>query len=308
MPLPPEGILQAAACWLSLLPRSPVAQASALLHSDARYLRLSSTQYAGALEWLINIGVVVSDEKGLRLDPRLEGIGVAELCDAAFRAGLQADAPAWLQDADLYVQDTSDLPADAATLSASLELSPNDAIAAIRQVHGKIDLEARSRVGGSGELAVVATLNQAWRDAARHVALDSDGLGYDIAVTVSEVTWHLEIKSTTRRGRLVVYLSRQEFEIGQLDPRWRLVVAGLGDDDDLAGLATVRSAVLWERAPNDHDVASRWETARYELGPTDLEPGLSFLSPVPSDAPLQVRVLLEAGSKSEDHFAWMPSG
>jgi hypothetical protein len=304
--LPPEGILEAAASWLSLLPRSSVAQANALLHSGSRYLEFSTTQYAGALAWLIDIGVIVTGGQGLQLRPTLEGSTRAELHAAAFRAGLQASGLAWLRDADLHVHDVSELPADAARLSAALKVDRDDALLAVRQVHGKIDHEARARIGFAGEQGVLSALNDAWGNAARHVALESDGLGYDISMAVGGVTWHLEIKSTTRRGRLVVYLSRQEFEVGRRDPGWHLVVAGLGPDNHLAALATVSRAVIFERAPSDYDGSSRWESTRHEFGPSDLHRGLGFLPSVPPSTDSESRELLEWGSTTAGLFEWMP--
>jgi hypothetical protein len=277
-----------------------------LLHADSRYLDFSSTQYAGALAWLIDIEVIARNGRHLELRPSLKGLTSAELRDAAFRAGLEASEPAWLRDADLLVRSTSELPSDATKLSTVLEVVASDALVAVRQVCGKIDLETRAKVGLAGERGVVKALNEAWPGAAQHVALESDGLGYDVSATAGDVTWHLEIKSTTRRGRLILYLSRQEFEMGKLDPRWQLVVAGLGLGNQLAALATVRRSVLSERAPVDQDPASRWETARYELGPSDLKRGLDFLPPGPSSTPPEVKALLENGSAAEDQFEWMP--
>ena len=75
------------------------------------------------------------------------------------------------------------------------------------------------------------------------MALTDDGLGYDVAAMTETGTWHLEVKTSARRGRLLVYPSRQEFEISKLDPRWRLVLAGLDPGRQLAAVATVDPCV-----------------------------------------------------------------
>jgi hypothetical protein len=305
--LPPKGIIIAAERWGRLLATSTVTQARALLETDTRYLDLSSTQYGAALDWLIEIGVLTADEGPARLRPELAGASVADLKEAIYRAGLEAASPPWLADADLYAETTADVPADGEELANALGVSAGDAIAAIRQVHGKIDLEARAAVGASGELAIVALLQAGWPSSARHVALTDDGLGYDVAATTQTGTWHLEVKTSVRRGRLLIYLSRQELEISKLDPHWRLVVAGLGHDQQLAAVATVDPAVLQARAPADQHLGVRWASARYELKPGDLHAGLAFLGAPRPGTPEASSALLACGGDRRALFAWMPS-
>ena len=55
----------------------------------------------------------------------------------------------------------ADVPADGDELAVALHLPPGDAVAAIRQVHGKIGMEARAQ-SGAGELAIVALLEAGW--------------------------------------------------------------------------------------------------------------------------------------------------
>ena len=145
-----------------MLATSTVIQARVLLETDTRYLDLSSTQYSAALEWLIRIGVLTSNEGPVRLRPELAAASAADLKSAIYRAGLEAASPPWLADADLYVETSADVPADGDELAVALDVPPGDAVAAIRQVHGKIDLEARAAVGAHGELAIVALLEAGW--------------------------------------------------------------------------------------------------------------------------------------------------
>src|SRR4051812_13702273 len=102
--LPPKGILIAAERWGRLLTTSTVTQARVLLETDTRYLDLSKTQYSAALDWLIEIGVLTSDEGPARLRRELAAPHGAELRNAIYRAGLEAASPPWLADADLYIE------------------------------------------------------------------------------------------------------------------------------------------------------------------------------------------------------------
>ena len=307
MSLPPKGILIAAECWGRLLATSTVPQARALLETDTRYLDLSSTQYGAALDWLIEIGVLTADEAPARLRPELATASVADIKKAIYRAGLEAASPPWLVDADLYVETAGDVPADGDELADALQVSGSDAVTAIRQVHGKIDLEARAALGTSGEVAIVGLLQAGWPGSARHLALTDDGLGYDIAATTETGTWHVEVKTSARRGRLLIYLSRQEYEISKLDPHWRLVVAGLDHDQQLAAVATIDPAVLHARAPADQHLDVRWASARYELKPGDLQAGLASLGTPPPGMPEGCSALLAYGGDRRALFAWMPS-
>jgi hypothetical protein len=214
-----------------------------------------------------------------------------------------SDRP-WLPDADVLIQDVADLPEDAAKLGASFGLSEDSTLVGIRQVHGHIDLELRRVIGGAGERALVAALEHQWPGSTVHVALENDGYGYDVAFQQpGGRSWHLEMKTTTRQGRLILHLSRQEHDVGRLDPAWRLLVVGLDSDHELECLATGTGEALFARAPRDTPAGAKWQSASYELGPGDLSPGLDFLdAPPPGLDPL-----LGSGTrKAPSSFAWMP--
>ena len=198
--LPPRGILIAAERWGTLLTTSSLTQARSLLESDTRYLDLSGIQYDAALDWLIDIGILMLEQGPPRLRGELMASSAAELKRAIFRAGLERAHPAWLTDADLHVETAIDIPADGDELASALGVPARDAVAAIRQVHGKVDLKARAEVGLAGELALVALLESGWPGSARHVAATDDGLGYDIAVNTGAGTWHLEVKTAGGGG------------------------------------------------------------------------------------------------------------
>lgn len=178
-----------------------------------------------------------------------------------------------------------------------------NALAGIRQVHGKVDLERRGQVGALGEQLLVQLLEEHWPGAARHVSLRDDGLGYDIELDVDETTWKLEVKSTTRRNRLRIFLSRNEFTVASLLPEWRLVVVGLGSTGEIEAVATVTNSHVLTVAPEDTAPFARWESVSLELAAQQLSRGLSCVdsASVPSTS-------LLAGDQGTSHagFAWMP--
>lgn len=302
--LPGDGVLVAAYRWLCLLQRSTLPQASAVIRANTAYTDLSPTQYAAALDWLTTVRLLHSTDAGARLAPAALGLTDAGTRQLLFGRSLEAAAPAWLPDADVLVRNPSELPQDVSHLADVLGLDDSTALLTVRQIHGRIDLAERSRIGAQGEKGLAALLECRWPGSTNHVALTDDGLGYDLAFTLGVNTWHLEVKTTSRRGRLVVYLSRHEHEVALLDRDWRLVVVGLGGDGAPAAIATARHQLLQERAPRDWDQAARWESARHELRPSDLHPGLAFLSYLEPGGPAS---LFRRGTLQEiSPFLWMP--
>jgi Domain of unknown function (DUF3883) len=303
--LPADGVLLAARRWVRLLDRSALNQASALIRSSSDYTDLSTTQYSSALEWLTRVGLVVVDGHSLVLATRVRHLPDAQTSQLLFMHCLEELAPPWLPDADALVRSTSELPQDAVDLADTLGVAEDAALLAVRQVQGKIDLAERARVGLAGETGLVALLEERWPGSTQHIALHDDGFGYDVMFAANNKTWHLEVKTTTRRGRLVIHLSKHEHEVGMLDPLWRLVVVGLDEEGQIAALATARHELLRQRVPQNVDATATWESVQYELSPRDLESGLCFLKANWTDE--DDRSLLRHGTKDlEGTFGWMP--
>jgi hypothetical protein len=302
--LPAEAIVRAASRWLVLLETSSFAEAGAILRTNTDYSDLTYTQYSLGLEWLDEVGLIVRGDQGYVVTVAAARLSPEERNQLLFMKAVEVSDRPWLPDADLLIQNVEDLPEDAVQLGASLGLSEDSTLVGIRQVHGHIDLELRRVIGGAGERALVAALEHQWPGTAVHVALENDGYGYDVAFQQpGGRSWHLEVKSTTRQGRLVLHLSRQEHDVGRLDPAWRLLVAGLNSDHELECLATGTGEALFARAPRDTPVGAKWQSASYELGPGDLRPGLDFLdAPSPGLDP----VFGSGTRKAPSSFAWMP--
>jgi hypothetical protein len=224
---------------------------------------------------------------------------------ALYGRSLEVLDPPWLADADVLVRDVDELPEDARRLCQLLGLPETSALNCVRQLHGHVDLAERSRIGAAGERELVRLLEELWPGSTVHVALSDDGMGYDVLFSRGAESWHIEVKTTTRRGRLVVFLSRHEYEVAMADRRWRMVIVGLDEDHRLSALATVPSATLSARAPHDTDQASTWESSRYQLTTHDLSPGLSFMQA--NTEPGESMSLVKLGVlPSGPRFAWMP--
>jgi hypothetical protein len=304
---PAEAIARAASRWLRLLQYSTLSQASSIIRADSAYTDLTQTQYALGLDLLMDLNLINhATPGGASISSEIKELP-GELRDQLlFERTLEMASPSWLSDADLLVPDSDEVPQDAVGLAHALNLTEPAAFLGIRRVHGRIDLAERARVGLAGENALVALLERRWPRSTTHVSATDDGFGYDIAFQHEERQWHLEVKSTTRRGRLRLYLSRHEHEVGLRDPYWRLVVVGLDDQLQLKVITTVRHSQLFSRAPRDAYAEARWQSASHELTANDLELGFSFLN-IPD-------ILEDSGAdpgrrtgalESGQGFAWM---
>jgi hypothetical protein len=207
---------------------------------------------------------------------------VPQLNQLLFERSLELAAPAWLPDSDILIPDASELPQDAVALAGALGLSDDLALLVIRHVHGRINLEQRTQIGLAGERALIGVLEAHWPGSTTHVSQIDDGYGYDIAFRHEGAEWHFEVKSTARRGRLLMYLSRHEYEVGLRDPIWRLIVVGLSSQLELQSIATAQFHAIAARAPADRHVNTKWQSAAYQLTANDLQDGLSFLGLVPA--------------------------
>lgn len=272
-----ETIARAAKRWLSLLRTSTFPQAWGIIHADARYTDLTKTQYSAALDWLHAHDFLMADDNGFKLNSKLKLLPLPQTNRLLFERILETSEVPWLPDADILIPDASELPQDAASIGTMLGLTDESAFLAVRQIHGRIDLARRAMIGGAGEKALFTYLEHHWPGATTHVALSNDGFGYDLAFFYAGIEWHLEVKSTVRRGRITVYMSRHEFETGASDPNWRLVVVELSSDLNMYSFATAPFDALKRCAPQDVSLHSKWQSASFQLASDELVGGLDFL-------------------------------
>ena len=274
-----------------------IVDADAVIRSSPELGDLTLTVYGSALDWLRQLEVVEESPDGTRLRTDVAGLSPLARRQRVFESALAALTPAWLAGGGLEFASGAELPLDALALADGVGLGEEAARIAVTRLTGRVDLALRAEIGRAGENALVSLLQEAEQASVVHVARFDDGLGYDVAIVVNGIEWHLEVKSTPRRGRLTVYLSRNEFEIARQDKHWRLVIVGLsGDDFQPLAVATADQSVLFSTAPADSAQSGRWMSARFELAPSALVAGLPFLDlGEPMALPSQ-----------PGHFAWMP--
>lgn len=263
MAIPPDHVLRAAVLWLKLLPDSGVARIRALFATAEEYSALTPTQYEEGLAWLREVDL---------LDNPRDPVPVS---DRVFDKALTYGAPLWLQDADHLIQSPVELPDDVLSAAHVLGIDHDAAFERVMASWAKVDTSERTRIGNAGELALVALLEAEAPDLlVDHVAATRDGLGYDIAVSGS-FTGHLEVKTTTRKQRLTIYLSRNEFRAARSDIHWRLILVLMDAELETVGIATVPVDWIIEHVPADRTQLGRWESCKLNIPPDVPIPGVA---------------------------------
>jgi hypothetical protein len=254
MRLPPEPVLVAAKRWLELLPTSGgIPRAQTLLTTHTQYSDLTPTQYATALTLLRDLELLENVDSPVPAASRL------------FGAIFEKAPPPWVQDADLLVQSPDELPSDITSAGETLGLGSDGMYAQLVGSWGKVDTSARERVGAAGEAALVALLTAIPGGEVDHVALSSDGYGYDIAFTRNGEEAHLEVKSTSRRSRFTAYLSRHEYGVMVRDESWVLVTVRLGEELDIVAVGCVPKEWIAANVPRDDGTFGSWATVKLEV-------------------------------------------
>ncbi|GAA2693905.1 protein NO VEIN domain-containing protein [Actinoplanes palleronii] len=264
----PEPLLRAAVRWLDRLPLSSVARCRALFTNHREFSDLTPTQYEAAYMWLRDTGLLNDLHSALPSEQRV------------FAATISHANTSWLKDAVDLVRSPDEMPDDAIRAAEALGLAPATAFAYVVTAWGKVDTAERVRVGAVGEAALVDLLRACLDADVDHVAAIADGYGYDVAVGAAGFVLHIEVKSTTRRGRLKIFLSRNEYETMRRDPAWQLVAVRLNTDDGIAAVATVDRHWLASAVPTDRSVFGRWESCRIDVPSSALTPGIPSLQPV----------------------------
>ena len=260
MPVPTNPVLRAAARWLEHRTQSGDKQLHALFKAHPSFADITPTQYAAAYEWL--------KHNGLLKAPATADHSSRVVFEAAIREAL------WFADADLLVPEADSMPQDGMSAAEALGIAPVEAFALLRNCWGKVDTAERMRVGTAGEIALVSLLASMSDLQVEHVAAESDGYGYDINVAMPDNVLHIEVKTTTRRGRLSIYLSRNEFETMRRDAHWLLVVVRVNDALEPVAAATVDRGWIADAVPDDRPGA-RWESAKFDVPQCAIAAGIA---------------------------------
>ncbi|MFJ1606585.1 protein NO VEIN domain-containing protein [Streptomyces sp. NPDC088253] len=134
---------------------------------------------------------------------------------------------------------------------------------------------ARRETGAAGEQAVVRLLELSGAAQIVHVAALSDAYGYDVQVESDEgVVGHIEVKATTDPTRLMVHLTRHEYEVMCRDPHWLLAAVLVGVRGDALCVVTVSRDWLTLAAPEDTDRHGHWESTCFSIPDHALTPGV----------------------------------
>jgi len=276
-----------------------------ILRSHPEYADFTQGQYQAALELLKNTGALVNHSQSWILAENFRSLPTAQVGQIIFENIIELSAPAWLPDSDLLLSDHNDLPEDAVSLATAFGLDDAKSFGAIQNVHTRIDLIRRKEIGDAGESELLKFLEKNWQGSTAHVASVSDWFGYDIAFQHGGSEWHFEVKSTTRRGRMNIYLSRNEFEKSRRDPMWRLIIAGLDQSLKLIAIATLRDGHLEMCAPSDCSSKAKWQSAAFEIAQDCLLRGICLDDRRPNQSTLSESLELTYGA-SETWFGWLP--
>lgn len=266
MAIQPDPILRGAVRWLERIPRDGTSRTRSLLVTNPRHADLTPTQYETALAWLERTGLLSAVPSDV---PAAVKVFETAVCEAD-----------WFVDADALVRHPDELPHDVLEAADALGLDDEKAFRHLKAVWGKVDTERRERIGAAGEANFVALLRSSVVADVDHVSQSSDGLGYDVSVTAPGFVRHLEVKSSTRQGRLAFYLSRNEFDVMCRDPHWTLVAITLATDLSVVTVSTVPSTWISREAPHELGTSGRWESCRFDVPPDVIQRGLPALAPV----------------------------
>jgi uncharacterized protein DUF3883 len=263
--IPSNAVLRAAARWLEHW-ENGVARNRAFFTTLPEYADLSPSQYEAGLEWIRAAGLEPSAGASIPTE-----VFVAAVTDTR-----------WFGDADALVASADELPEDAERAAQCLGVTRDQAYSALRAAWGRFDATLRKEVGDLGEQLLVAALRAAGVHKVDHVSLRSDGYGFDILATHETRTLLLEVKSTTRMNRAVVFLSRHEFEVMRRDPRWRMVLLHINvESQRLVSIKCVPSDWILASAPRDVTSQARWESLRLD---TVTAPSVNGLTELGIDA------------------------
>lgn len=208
-----------------------------------------------------------------------------EACRLLLAQFLVRVRPAWIAAATRgHVVRPELIPTDAASALSTTIQDPGEREAFLLSMGQKYDDIALPDIGHEGELAVMS----AWaselatrgrsdlREGILHVSLTSDALGYDVvAPDLHGEDMRLEVKTVGLTKRhLTVYLSRNEFETGVRDRRWRLVVCKRMGDGTIEVQGWLSASDIAAYVPLDRSELGAWATVRIDLVADQIRPGL----------------------------------
>lgn len=279
----PRTVVVAIGRWLDLLSRTSLLRANAIVRHDAAYTDITPTQYATAFDWLLSVESIRSlIENAKKSGSRRIPLNFSRRL--ALDAIITEANPSWLSRAAELVVAPDDLPTDVSDWGGVLGMADQECLESVRQVSGKLDLQARAAFGALGEAALMELLEASWPGSATQISVISDGFGYDISFRGPVNEWHLEVKSVAFGVRSRVFLSRHEFEVSLRDDAWNLVVVALDHNGSVRKVGVVDKQILQERSPRDVTSTASWQSCEFEFGNTEIDTTFCGFLRVPPSA------------------------
>lgn len=264
---PSNATLVGAQRWLGELSIRSIESASQVFRDFPQYRDLTPGQYNFALDWLQNVGAV---NRAGEVLPHL-----LERPSTVLELFLLEEQPAWLADADHLVKSVLELPLDVIEVAEMLGLSPEIALEEVSRAWRKFDDRHQREVGLIGEVLFADLLSSTRECSVTRVSEFDDSMGYDILATGPNNSAHVELKSTTRAGRVTFYLSRNEFETMNRDLLWCLQVVRLSTlRDAIDKVWWVPASAIRDSSPEDQG-EGRWQSCRFDLVESQLHVGFA---------------------------------
>lgn len=286
--VPTSHQLSAALKVLRILPTDETSIASVrrgyrLLASDGVF---GTDDYRVGEEILVVAEYVRRTHSSICRDPAAEtwvaGIEARRQLLAEFMIRTQ---PAWIAAATRgYAVRPELIPTEANEALATTMENAQTREAFLLSIGQKYEQNVLQEFGLEGELAAITAWSEALAahgrrdlvDEISHVSLRSDTLGYDVvAPDLTGEDVRLEIKTVgSTRNHLTIYLSRNEFETGMRDRRWRLIIFRRNAEGTFDVHGWLSAPDIATHLPQDRSEIAAWTATRIDLSADDLRPGL----------------------------------
>ena len=284
--LPSRYLLRSAARVLSIVGRTQHTEfeVRSSYRATASGGILSTGGLLRAERWLLDNGWMIRDGVGLSATRRALMLPnhEAEVSRELVRTILLDSPPTWLGAVAVRGEIRPEfLPLQAARVLGEM-FSPEERDSLLLAAAEKYDAAALLSMGEAAEESVVVVCRTLLEERGRadlvprvrRVSLISDAVGYDIQTpNLAGMDCRLEVKCF--RGRQPkFFISRNEFQVGRMLPRWYLVLCRAMPNSPPGIVGWTSLDPLVARMPSDVHISARWQSARVQFAESDLQPGL----------------------------------
>ena len=244
----------------------------------------TTSQFAAAEDWLVELGMLVREGETLRAVVGMELGEHAEVdvLRGILRFHILAHPPAWLGASfvdgvfrtELFPGQASDV------LEEIFDQEEREALLTASMI--KYDEARRQILGDLGERCVVGACRsfhcdrnrRDLADQVRRVSEISDAYGYDVESPNDKGEMSLlEVKCYS--GPIPrVFITRHEYEVGVKQENWFLVVCQAVSDDEAEIIGWTDARALRWRVPREVESSAEWHVVRMQFETGQLNPGL----------------------------------